>query len=187
MQERLLIVQYKLVYLRSREVNDMKFLNQDCDLTLQQGLNELYENNPQVAAVSLARGKLFTDHDLTHVIFGYDTSLDGEIGLKPWILLGCNITMAELKAYAADPEIERLREEGIEMMGGVFMGTLKYVFQYLPEFVWTWLTRVRRMSKQWPHSAVTGEMLETKLCDLRREYNIRLVPKKGNTKEPLEA
>ena len=44
-------------------------------------------------------GKIFIDHDLTHVIFGCDTSLIGEIMLKPWILFGCNISMAELKAY----------------------------------------------------------------------------------------
>lgn len=41
-------------------------------------------------------GKTFIDHDLTHVIFGCDTSLIGEVLLKPWILFGCNISMAEL-------------------------------------------------------------------------------------------
>ena len=61
--------------------------------------------------MSRTKGKLFTDHDLTHVIFGCDTSIVSELMLKPWILLGCNISMDELKEYAADPDVQRLNKE----------------------------------------------------------------------------
>ena len=86
----------------------MEFLNQYCELTLREGLEESYSHNPEVASMSRAKAKLLTDHDLTHVIFGCDTSIVGELMLKPWILLGCNVSMDELKEYAADPDLQRL-------------------------------------------------------------------------------
>ena len=113
----------------------MQILKQDCDLTLREGLAELYRANPEVESVSKAKGKMFTDHDLTHVIFGCDTSLIGEIVLKPWILFGTTINIEEMKTYAADPEVKRLNEEGRELMGGQVLGTLKLVFYYLPQFL----------------------------------------------------
>ena len=153
----------------------MQILKQDCDLTLREGLAELYRANPEVESVSKAKGKMFTDHDLTHVIFGCDTSLIGEIVLKPWILFGTTINIEEMKTYAADPEVRRLNEEGRELMGGQVLGTLKLVFYYLPQFFWIWLTKVRKMRQKWPHSAVTEDMLESKICDLRKDYNIRIL------------
>ena len=57
----------------------MQFMRQDCALTLREGLEELYRHAPDVAEVSQRKGKTFVDHDLTHVLFGCDTSLQGEI------------------------------------------------------------------------------------------------------------
>ena len=82
------------------------------------------------------KGKLFTDHDLTQVIFGCHTSIVGELMLKPWILLGCNISMDELKEYAADPDAQRLNKEGESLMGSTFVATLKIIFYYVPLFFW---------------------------------------------------
>jgi hypothetical protein len=75
----------------------MAFLNQDCRATLREGLIELYCHAPDVAEVSDHKGKSFRDHDLTHVIFGCDTSLEGEILLKPWILFGPRSRWMKLK------------------------------------------------------------------------------------------
>ena len=153
----------------------MEFLNQHYELTLREGLEELYRHNPEVASVSKAKGKTFIDHDLTHIIFGCDTSIFGELLLKPWILLGCEISMNELKEYAADPEVQKLNKEGEALLGGKILGTLKIVFYYTPLFFWIWLTHVRKMSRKWPHSALTEEMLNTKICDLRTEYQISVL------------
>jgi len=53
-------------------------------MTLRQ---ELYLHHPAVATVSKEKGKFFTDHDLTHIVFGCETTLVGEIMLKPLIFL----------------------------------------------------------------------------------------------------
>ena len=53
----------------------MQFMQQNCRLTLRDGLEELYRHASDVAEVSRRKGKMFVDHDLTHVLFGCDTSL----------------------------------------------------------------------------------------------------------------
>ncbi len=152
----------------------MDFLNQDCTKTLQEGLEELYVHRPDVAEVSSAKGKSFHDHDVTHVIFGCDTSIRGEIDLKPWILFGTDISYQEISNYQKDEEVKRLNKEGIELMGGNLVATFKLVY-LLPQFIVTWLTRVRKMKKKWPHSGVSQKMFDARIVDLRDEYGIQIV------------
>ncbi|MBT5068153.1 MAG: hypothetical protein HOM67_07455 [Halieaceae bacterium] len=154
--------------------HDMRFMSQECELTLQEGLDELYAGAPEVAAVSARKGKAFRDHDLTHVIFGCDTSLRGEILLNPWVLFGTTITRAELKDYAADPDVKRLNAEGIDLLGGRLRGYALFIVYYLPLYAWIWAQHVRCMALKWPHSSVTEDMLKTPLSALRRQYGIRL-------------
>jgi len=108
------------------------------------------------------------------VIFGCDTSLEGEILLKPWILFGTTITVDEIKAYQADPEVQRLNQEGLEMMGGRLKTYSLALVYYFPLFFWIWLRRVRKMSAKWPHSEVSEAMLDTPLEQLRQHYGIKL-------------
>ena len=152
----------------------MRFMSQECELTLQEGLDELYKGAPEVAAVSARKGKAFRDHDLTHVIFGCDTSLNGEILLNPWVLFGTTITGSELKDYAADPDVKRLNAEGIDLLGGRLRGYALFIVYYLPLYAWIWARHVRCMVLKWPHSSVTEEMLNTPLSELRRQFGIRL-------------
>ena len=154
--------------------HDMRFMSQECELTLQEGLDELYAGAPEVAAVSARQGKAFRDHDLTHVIFGCDTSLRGEILLNPWVLFGTTITRAELKDYAADPDVKRLNAEGFDLLGGRLRGYALFIVYYLPLYAWIWAQHVRCMALKWPHSSVTEDMLKTPLGALRRQYGIRL-------------
>lgn len=149
----------------------MEFLRQDCRATLREGLTELYCHAPDV---SDRKGKRFRDHDLIRFIFGCDTSLEGEILLKPWILFGTTITVDEIKVYQADPEVKRLNEEGLEMIGGRLKTYILAFTYYFLMFFWIWLRQVRKMSEKWPHSEVTEAMLDTPLDELRRRYGITL-------------
>lgn len=164
----------KRARLKKKTGGGMQFMQQNCRLTLRDGLEELYRHAPEVAVVSQRKGKMFVDHDLTHVLFGCDTSLQGEILLKPWILFGTTINRDELKAYAMDPDVQMLNEEGVQLMGGRVKAYTLSLTYYLPLFFWIWLRRVRRMSARWPHSDVTEDMMNTPLDELRRAYGIRL-------------
>ena len=157
----------------------MEFLKQQCTLTLREGLQELYLNNPEVAVTSNRKGKIFHDHDLTHVIFGCDTSINGEIALKPWILFGTTLSLREIKDYAADEDVQRLNKEGETLLGGPILATFKIIFIFLPQFLITWLFRVRKMHQKWPHSSVSADMFDTKIADLRSAYGIKVLPIKA--------
>ena len=157
----------------------MEFLNPNCTQTLQEGLDELYSQNPHVAATSKLKGKSFQDHDVTHVIFGCDATIRGEIILKPWILFGTDITRQEITDYMNDEEVKRLNKEGMDLMGGSFVATLK-LMHIVPQFFITWILRVRKMNKKWPHSGVSDDMFNARIVDLRHEYGIQLAPAKPN-------
>ena len=144
-------------------------------LTLRQGLEELYANNPEVEACSRMTGKSFFDHDLTHVIFEGDTSIYGKIALKPWILLGTTINLEELKDYAADDDGKRLNKESKALLGGWFIATIKIIFIFLTQFFSICFFRVRKVHRKWPHAAVTVEMLDKKLADPCIDYGINVV------------
>jgi hypothetical protein len=79
----------------------------------------------------------FQDHDLTHVVFGCDTSIHGERAFKPWILFGKTINLQEIKDYAADDGVQRLNNEGEALLGGRFITLM--LFRYLH---WRILTRL---------------------------------------------
>jgi hypothetical protein len=49
-------------------------------------------------------------------------------------LFGCTISKAELKDYAADPEVQRLGKEGSDLMGDRLIDALKILFFYVPHF-----------------------------------------------------
>ena len=153
----------------------MEFLKQDSTQKLKEGLAELYANAPQVHKSSAAKGKSFQDHDLTHVLFGCDTSVWGELDLKVWILFGTDISMQELRDYANDEDVQKLTKEGEKLLGGQFIALLKLTFVFLPQFFMSWLLRVRKMKKKWPHSQVTEDMMSQRLCDLRDEYGIKTI------------
>ena len=55
------------------------YQNQDCELTLREGI-EVYENylveNNKIPLKDLKDSTLVRDHDASHVIFGLDTSLE---------------------------------------------------------------------------------------------------------------
>ena len=157
----------------------MEFLKASSTLTLRAGLDELYREAPEVAEVarvSKEKGKPFRDHDLTHVIFGCDTSIDGELLLKPWILHGTDITFDELRQYATNPEVKRLKKEATALLGGDVKALALGVFYYLPLYYWVWIRYVRGLVKKWPHSQASEAMLDTPLNEVRQEYGIRLYP-----------
>ena len=142
-------------------------------------MDELYIHNPDAAATSKLKGKSFQDHDVTHVIFGCDTSIRGEIILKPWILFGTDISRQEISDYMNDEEVKQLNKEGIELMGGTFVAVLKLV-HLVPQFFITWFLRVRKMNIKWPHAGVSVDMFNARIVDLRNEYGIQLTPAKPN-------
>lgn len=59
----------------------LEYQKQNCDLTMQQGLDCYYASFPESKEIpkdSSESGYLLREHDCTHVIFGLDISIDQE-------------------------------------------------------------------------------------------------------------
>ena len=69
----------------------LEYQKQECDLTLQEGLERYYKSFPESTEIledSKETGTLLRDHDCTHVIFGLDISIEQEAILDSWVLWG---------------------------------------------------------------------------------------------------
>ena len=69
----------------------LEYQKQDCDLTLEEGLECYYRSFPDTTKVLKDddnSGTLLRDHDCTHVIFGLDISIEQESILDSWVVWG---------------------------------------------------------------------------------------------------
>ena len=69
----------------------LEYQKQDCDLTLEEGLECYYRSFPDTTEVlkdDNKSGTLLRDHDCTHVIFGLDISIEQESILDSWVVWG---------------------------------------------------------------------------------------------------
>lgn len=153
---------------------NLSFLQQDCSLTLREGLNELYKKQPEVGASAKKVGKMFVDHDATHVLFGCDTSFKGEAMLDAWTMGGTDIGWKNAMAYARMPEVKEIIQELYRDEGGRLKVYAKYFFTIFPKVMRVRFGPVRRLAKRWPYHQITDEMWETPINDLRGEYNIQV-------------
>ena len=91
-------------------MSDLSFQQQACTLSLEDGLIEyrsyLQMNNKK--QLKDARLIIIRDHDVTHVIFGLDTSLEQESLLDSWLFSGASWKLKDLLAYGKLPELKSL-------------------------------------------------------------------------------
>ena len=125
---------------------------------------------------------IIRDHDVTHVIFGLDTSIEQESMLDSWVFLATKWKLKELLAYNKLPEIKQLYKDFWHDPGyfKLFMTAIKL----LPIKLTIW-KRAKQMNKKWPFVSPDSYM-NHKVCDLRKEYGIKiLAPEERLVKKPL--
>ena len=149
-----------------------RYQEQDSKLTLAEGLAEYYAVNgarvappPSLPPESQA---LFRNHDVCHVIFGLDTTLEDEGMADARTLLSCDVGWRRYARYmTSDPEARAIfKELGYARAVWTTLGILPRLGQAIGEGL--------RMSKKWPWETPTDHF-ERPLADLRREYGIRLI------------
>jgi len=152
----------------------LEYQKQDCDLTLQEGLNCYYNTFPESTEIfedDEQSGTLLRDHDCTHVIFGLDTSIEQESILDTWVLWGSKWKLKYLLGYQKLPQIKQLYKDLYKEFG---------VFGFLKIF---WKTggmkrkamyRAIKMKKKWPFK-MPEEYLSMKISDLRDIHGIKIL------------
>jgi hypothetical protein len=149
-----------------------RYQAQDSDQTLAEGLAEYYVQNrgrvlpPEALAPESAA--LFRSHDMCHVIFGLDTTLDDEGMADVRTLLSCDVGWRRYARYmTSDPEAKAIfRELGYAKAVWTTLRVIPRMLRAVSEAI--------RMRKRWPWIP-PEEYQGRSLSDLRREFGIRVI------------
>ena len=166
-------------------MTNLSFQSQNCDLTLEEGLEEYrsyLQFNGKKQLIDKPNSTIIRDHDATHVVFGLDTSLEQESLLDSWVLWGCQWKFKELFAYQKLPELKELNKYLQKEVG--YLKLVLIAFKLIPL-----KRRIRRrtkaMNKKWPFNS-PDSLMNQRVCDLRKEYGIKILePEERIIKEPL--
>ena len=151
---------------------DLRYQNQHCEMSLREGVAEYHaylEAIGRKRMVDRAGSRLILEHDVTHVIFGMDTSLEQEAGLDTWVIFGCRYQWRYLRGYGQLPEIKALYKALVKEGGWRLFPKLYWKCLGLK---WRIFRRTRRMSEKWPFQ-FPEEWLDQSVSALRAQHGIR--------------
>jgi hypothetical protein len=152
----------------------LEYQKQDCDLTLQEGLDCYYNTFPETTEIFVDNeesGTLLRDHDCTHVIFGLDTSIEQESILDSWVVWGSKWKLKYIWGYQSLPQIKQLYKDLYKEFG--VLGFIK-IFWKLGGVKRKVIFRAFKMKKKWPFK-MPDEYLSMKISDLREEHGIKVL------------
>ena len=166
-------------------MTNLSFQSQNCDITLAEGLEEYrayLQANGKKQLVDAPGSTVIRDHDVTHVMFGLDTSIEQESMLDSWVFLGTKWKLKELLAYNKLPEIKQLYKDFWHDPGyfKLFLTTIRLLPIKLKI-----RKRAKQMNKKWPFVS-PDSLMDQKVCDLREEFGIKiLTAEERMIKKPL--
>ena len=149
-----------------------RYQEEDSQQTLAEGLAEYYAvNGERVSPPPSLPPKsqpLFRNHDVCHVIFGLDITLDDEGMADVRTLLSCDVGWRRYASYmTSDPEAKAIfKDLGYARAVWATLIILPRMLRAIGE---AW-----RTSKRWPWDA-PADYFDRSLADLRRDYGIRLI------------
>ena len=163
----------------------LDYQKQDCDLTLQEGLECYYKSFPETTEIfgdNNESGTLLRDHDCTHVVFGLDISIEQESILDSWVLWGSKWELKYLLGYMKLPQIKQLYKDLINEIG--YFGLVKILWK-LGGIKRRVMFRAFKMKKKWPFK-MPEEYLSMKISDLREMHGIKVLQPEEMEYVPLE-
>jgi hypothetical protein len=142
------------------------------ELTLGDALQLYYAHNPQFTVWSGYRSerarRLVKAHDVSHLIFGCDTSLLGEMRVQLWTKFGVkSFSLKESFLYARDKEARVLLKNPVGYWA-MFLFFLKHISE-----IRKIRAQSKKMSQKWIYFEEDAYMA-LKIGDIRRRYNIIL-------------
>jgi hypothetical protein len=150
----------------------LSYMRQDSALTLAEGLKEYYAAN--VGRVVHPRDlppdsvALFRCHDMCHVIFGLDTTLDDEALADMRTLFSCDVGVRRYAKYLTRDRQAKIlfKELGVFRSMWVTVLVVPRICRAANE---AWRTK-----KRWPWEPPKSYQNRS-LADLRREFEIRII------------
>ena len=124
----------------------LPYLEQNCELTLSEGLEMHYSVNPTFK-VNTKKAPVFYNHDLAHVIFGLDTSIQHE-GLVDFRCMFSTNWGAKkyIIDYFKDPESMKIIKSIMKEAG--YIKSIVHGFKSFPKMIRVYLDS-KKMHKKW--------------------------------------
>lgn len=155
---------------------ELLYQSQDSQQTLREAIEEYHHYLTNIGRKILtdspdAAISVWLYHDATHVLFGHDTSLEGEATLDFWVFFGSDFSWKTLRDYQQIPEIKALSRAVVGQLGILF---IPRVYWRNRKALWQVIKNTRKMHKKWPFER-PGKFLDRTLADLRQEFGITLL------------
>ena len=150
---------------------NLPYLKQDCELTLIEGLKMHYSVNPTFRE-NTRKAPVFYNHDLAHVLFGLDTSIEHEAIVDFRCMFSTNWGVKKYTVdYFKDPESIKIIKNIMKEIG--YFKSILGGLKSLPKMIKV-VFDSKNMFKKWEINP-NERLLNTKLSDLRKEYNIKVI------------
>ena len=138
--------------------------------SLREGLSEYYASDPTLLAPSNVPGEIAIElraHDASHVVFGCDTSVRGEVVLARWSLLGAE---GAFRIY-----LRGLRSKETRFLFADFFRKVRPLMLLAATFDGARaIIRSFSMRRRWP-TLDWERHADRPLAEIRREFGIRVV------------
>ena len=140
------------------------------DLTLTEAFKIHYEINPQFTpwydCKSAILQKMMKSHDISHIIYGCDTSLLGEMQVQFWNQFGSFVpkTWSDIKKAFMDKETRQIITPA---------GLIPFFLTHSSE-IFRVRKQVKLMTKKWQFFDEEKYMNMT-ITEIRKEYNIQII------------
>jgi hypothetical protein len=146
----------------------LSFQSPDCQMTLRQGLCELYNSRDDLVTEPGASdsGDFFRCHDVAHVVFGCGTSLTNEAMVKIWSFFGTTAGLSLVRDYRSSGSKRIYKQIKWRDIPRTAFRSAAHVPLVL--------SRCLRMRKRWPWSEFE-EYMNVRLVEIRREFGIKVV------------
>jgi hypothetical protein len=146
------------------------YLREVAQMTLAEALQEHYQLNPQFTIWNNYKSeiaqKLVKAHDLSHIIFGCDTSLLGEMRVQLWAKFGVQkFALLESLNYARNKEAKVLLKNPVGYWA-MFLFFIKHFDE-----VGKVRTQSKKMHGKWIYFQEEFHMAQT-VSEIRKEFGI---------------
>ena len=141
---------------------------QDCSATLSAGLAEYQRAHPFLKrgnTLSAEAQDFFRCHDIVHVIYGCDTSLNQEAVVKLSTFFGTTAGFGALQGYRLFESLDIYRS----LRANDILSTMIASVVILPRTVW----RCAQQKQRWPWDG-HGAWLDKPLAEIRNTFRIKV-------------
>jgi ubiquinone biosynthesis protein Coq4 len=147
------------------------YLDRDCHITIQQALDKYYAQNPdfyQPDRLDDDSRKVFFAHDVCHIIFGCDTSLNGEAKIDIWMLNGIDLSFKEYfdDYMNAGSVREALSQVSLrQILSQAIFSSISIIKVYFAG---------KQVNPKWKYYNY-HDYLDRSITEIRKEFNIKII------------